>query len=134
MSPRTAVIVTIGRRKTAIARLKLTKKSEDGLHLKVNDQDYKTYFPYFDWHELLTKPLKMAGVENFEAIVKVSGGGQRSQAEAVRHAIARALVVLNPEAKAALRKEGYITRDPREKERMKPGLKKARRAPQWSKR
>ena len=133
MSPRTTII-TVGRRKTAVARLRVNKKSDDKLTITVNDKDFKIYFPYFEWQDTVMEPLIKTGTDKINVSIKVLGGGVRSQAESIRHALARAIVKLNPDSKATLRKEGFLTRDDRKKERKKPGLKKARRAPQWSKR
>lgn len=126
-------IQTVGRRKTAIARLRL--KLQGSGQLTINDKDYKQYFPFALWQDVVTEPLPLVGLDkNFDISVKVNGGGLPAQAEAVRLALARALVVHNADWRTVLRKMGYLTRDPREKERKKPGLKRARRAPQWQKR
>ena len=122
----------LGRRKTAIARVRLyTKKKE----ILVNDKDYKIYFPLLRWQKMLEAPFeKMKCPGKFGASIKVSGGGPNAQAEAVRLGISRALVEFNPDFKKRLRRAGFLTRDSRMVERKKYGLKKARRAPQWSKR
>ena len=127
-------IPTVGRRKRAIARVRLLKKSVKGIEIIINGKDYKEYFPYFEWQEAVVAPIKVAGRENIAFSVRVLGGGQKGQAEGVRHGIARALLASDEELKPNLKKEGFLTRDSRRKERKKPGLKKARRAPQWSKR
>jgi small subunit ribosomal protein S9 len=127
-------IPAVGRRKTAIARVRILNKNVKGIEITVNGKDYKEYFPYFEWQEALLAPIKVAGRENIAISIKVLGGGQRGQAEGVRHGIARALLISDEELRPNLRKEGFLTRDSRRKERKKPGLKKARRAPQWSKR
>lgn len=126
-------IETIGRRKTATARVRLyTQKIKDIL---VNNKSYKTYFSDFSLQKKLEEPLgKLNCQGKFGFSILVKGGGISSQAEACRHGIARALVALNPYFKKRLKKAGYLTRDPRMRERKKFGLKRARRAPQWSKR
>jgi len=84
---------------------------------------------------VVTQPLKLIGrLKDFDFSILVKGGGKRAQAEATRHAIARALVIFNKETRPVLKAKGFLTRDARKTERKKPGLKKARRAPQWSKR
>ncbi len=126
-------IAGLGRRKTAIARVKLVK-SGTGL-IKINGRDAEVVFPGFELQSLVRNALKMVGMDGaIDVIANVTGGGMRGQAEAVRLGVARALVELNPAYRKVLKKLGYMTRDPPAKERKKPGLKKARRAPQWSKR
>ena len=101
----------------------------------MNGKPYTQYFPYFEFQEIVSATLEQVGQrDKLDVTVKVAGGGTRGQAEAVRHGIALALTDLNENFKRALRKVGYMTRDPRMKERKKPGLKGARRAPQWQKR
>ncbi len=129
----TKYVYALGRRKTAIARVKLFA----GGHGKiiVNQREYKEYFPNFVWSENLEMPFETVGEKDkYDVEVKVIGGGPKGQSEAIRLAIARALVKINADYKALLRAAGFMTRDPRAKERKKPGLKRARRAPQWSKR
>ncbi len=122
-----------GRRKTAVARIRLYTKGDKGM--TVNGVNYKDYFRTDGLQKLALGSLdKMKSLERFKVTAVVSGGGVNSQAEAVRHGIARALVVFNPDYRKRLRKAGFLTRDPRMKERKKFGLKRARRAPQWSKR
>jgi small subunit ribosomal protein S9 len=123
----------LGRRKTAIARVKLVKNGTG--QIKVNGRDAEVCFPGFELGGLVKMALKVVGIETgMDVIATVTGGGMRGQAEAVRLGVARALVELNPTYRKVLKKLGYMTRDPRSKERKKPGLKKARRSPQWSKR
>src|SRR3989338_1082621 len=123
----------VGRRKTAIARVRLFTRGDKGIF--INDKAYGIYFPYPELQVIVEDALKkMKSIERFRVTVKVLGGGVHSQAEAVRHGIARALVKFNPAFRKRLRRAGYMTRDPRAKERKKFGLKKARRAPQWAKR
>ena len=122
----------IGRRKTAIARVRITA---EGKSFTVEGKDYQAYFKTDSLRRLAAAALECLNLQNAIGIsAHVSGGGIRAQAAAVRHGVARALVLHNGEYKKALRDAGFLTRDPRMKERRKFGLKKARRAPQWSKR
>jgi len=126
-------IYAVGRRKTASAQVRLFPKGKG--EIIVNGKKYNEYFPSLLQSDKLLHPLKTAGLEGkADVTVVVKGGGLNGQAEAVRLGIARALVKLDEENKKAMRAEGFLTRDPRKKERKKPGLRKARRAPQWSKR
>jgi len=125
---------TVGKRKSAVARVRLMKEQGKGIKITVNEKDYKEYFPYFEWQEMVEKPLKAVGYDNAIVSIKIHGGGPKGQVDAVAHGIARALVAQDEELRTTLRKEGLLTRDSRIKERKKPGLRKARRAPQWSKR
>jgi len=123
----------IGRRKTAVARIRLWAKG-NGQFL-VNAKPYQDYFPTLKFQEIAVAAFKkMKCLEQFNVDILVKGGGFSSQAEAVRHASARVLVLFNPDFKKRLRKVGFLTRDPRMRERKKFGLKRARRAPQWQKR
>ena len=122
-----------GRRKTATARVRLYTKG-DKVAI-VNDTPIKEYFGTESLVRLALDSLdKMKSLDRFRMVAVVKGGGIRAQAEAVRHGIARALTIFNPDYRKRLRKAGFLTRDPRMKERKKPGLRRARRAPQWSKR
>jgi len=126
------VINTIGRRKAAIARVYL---SEGKGQITVNDRDYKEYFPDKQLHYIVEQPLNLLELKNaYDIKVNLNGGGMAGQAEAVRLAISRALIKVNPEHKTALRAEGFVTRDPRVVERKKPGQPKARKRFQFSKR
>jgi small subunit ribosomal protein S9 len=126
-------IRAVGRRKTATARVRLFPNGKG--KIEINAKDYKDYFPYFEHNSKITNPLKVVSKRNdFDFTLKVVGGGLVSQADACQHGIARAIVKFNEEYKTQLKKEGLLTRDSRKKERKKPGLRKARRAPQWSKR
>lgn len=126
-------VIAVGRRKSAVARVRLFPKGT-GL-ITVNDQEMVKYFPTFDYQLIVTQPLRTVGLEGkVDVRVKVLGGGKAGQAIAVRHGISRTLVSLNEEFRKALRAAGFLTRDSRVKERKKYGLKKARRAPQFSKR
>jgi len=123
---------TSGRRKTAVARIYLAAGSGN---ITVNGKDYKVYFPTLPLQYIVTQALLVTEeVANFDIKVNVQGGGVKGQAEAVRLAIAKALVELNPEVKSALRSKGLVTRDDRMVERKKPGRRKARRRFQFSKR
>jgi len=123
----------IGRRKSATARVRLSVQIGRGL--SVNGKPYQQYFPTLDLQQLADASLKkMKCFEKFGVSASVSGGGIHAQAEAIRHGIARALVKFNLDFKKRLRRAGYLTRDPRKRERKKFGLKRARRAPQWQKR
>lgn len=122
----------LGRRKSAMAKV---RGFEDGNGISVNTLDYKRYFPSLELQKIVTAPLNALGLEkSLRWQIFVSGGGIHAQAEAVKLGIARALVKRNEQDKPTLKKLGFLTRDPRKKERKKPGRKKARRGPQWSKR
>lgn len=122
----------VGRRKTAAARVRIQPGT--GI-ITVNNKPFTVYFPIAFWQEKVVAPLVVAAREKgFDISIKVVGGGTNSQAEAVRHGIARALVKWDETFKPILRAEGFMTRDPRAKERKKFGLHKARRAHQWRKR
>ncbi len=123
----------IGRRKNAVAQIRLYKKG-DG-EIKVNGKDMKDYFPREEWQGNILAPLKAMGQMNkLNVIATVKGGGVNAQSEAIRLGVSRALLQLNPIFRRGLKKYGYLPRDARKKERKKPGLKRARRAPQWQKR
>lgn len=122
-----------GGRKESVALVRIFPSGKG--ELLINKKDYKIYFPYFEFQDVILSPLKLIGLEDkVDISVKVKGGGKRSQAEAIRHGIARGLLKFNPNFRSPLKKVGFLTRDSRAKERKKPGLKRARRAPQWSKR
>ncbi len=125
-------VEAIGRRKTAVARVRLYKNGK-GVII-VNDMPVKKYFNASS-AMILNQPLKLTGhLRDLDFSIIVKGSGKKSQAEAIRHGVSRALVELDKELKTTLKSKGFLTRDARKKERKKPGLKKARRAPQWSKR
>jgi len=122
---------TIGRRKTAVARIYMTSGSGK---ITVNDKDYKEYFPTSTLQYVVNQPLSLTKNEGkFDITVNVDGGGFKGQSEAVRLAISRALVKMDAEVKPTLKAEGLMTRDPRMVERKKPGQKKARKRFQFSK-
>ncbi len=122
----------VGRRKTASARVRLL--SGTGI-VTVNGRDLKRYFPHALLQQKVLSPLAHIGrAAEFDISAKVVGGGSAGQAEAVRHGIARALLLLNPDLRPVLRAEGFLTRDPRAKERKKFGRHRARRGHQWRKR
>jgi small subunit ribosomal protein S9 len=123
----------IGRRKTAVAVVKIFKEKE-GPFL-VNEKPLEKYFPLFELQKTAKAPLELLKLENkFKVLALVSGGGLVAQSEAIRLGLARALVSFKEEFRKKLKKAGFLKRDPRVKERKKPGLKRARRAPQWQKR
>ncbi|MGE5559743.1 MAG: 30S ribosomal protein S9 [Chloroflexota bacterium] len=121
-----------GRRKNAIARVRLLPGQGK---IVVNNRPYEEYFPLRTLQMVVEQPLQAtATADKFDVEVNVIGGGVAGQAGAVRHGIARALLKVDNEFRPTLKKAGFLTRDPRMKERKKYGLKKARRAPQFSKR
>lgn len=123
----------VGRRKNATARVRLYTQNKKGI--TINDKPYQDYFKTENLQKVIISPLeKLKCQEKFGFEIKVNGGGLSGQAGAIRHAISRALILLNPYFKKRLKKSGYLTRDSRMRERKKPGLNRARRAPQWSKR
>ncbi|MDD2753463.1 MAG: 30S ribosomal protein S9 [Candidatus Portnoybacteria bacterium] len=128
----------VGRRKTAIARVRLlTIKPFEGDEgrITVNGKPYRQYFTTMELCQIAEASLRrLKSLNRFEIVAKIKGGGAHAQAEALRHGIARVLVDFNIDFRKKLKKVGYLKRDPRAKERKKYGLKKARRAPQWAKR
>jgi small subunit ribosomal protein S9 len=126
------IINTSGRRKTSVARIYMKKGSGN---IEVNGRDYKTYFPTPTLQYYVTQSLTVSKVaSDYDVTVNVKGGGITGQAQAIRLAIAKALVEINPDYKKDLRAEGLVTRDPRMVERKKFGQKKARARFQFSKR
>jgi len=123
----------IGRRKTAVARIRLfTRGNKEFI---VNNKPYQEYFPLVEDQETAVSSMKkMKCLDKFRVTVRVQGGGRHAQAEAIRHGTARVLVEFNNNFRKRLRKAGFLTRDPRMRERKKFGLRRARRAPQWAKR
>jgi small subunit ribosomal protein S9 len=124
--------IATGRRKEAVARVRLVEGS--GAY-QLNGRSLDEYFPTRAHRMIVSSPLRLAGKDkDLDVMARIEGGGVSGQAGALRHGIARALIELDPELRPLLKKEGFLTRDPREKERRKYGLKKARKAPQYSKR
>ena len=123
----------IGRRKTSIARVRLFNQKEE--KIIINQKPFEEYFFTVELQQIVVAPLERMKYENqFMISVRVKGGGIHSQSEAVQLGIARALLVFNPDFRKKLKKAGFLTRDPRMRERKKFGLKRARKAPQWQKR
>ena len=122
-----------GKRKTSIAKVRLYL--DDGGLILINGKPMDEYFNWQPWQGTVTEPFKVSETSNrFRVVVQVQGGGVNSQCQAIRHGIARALVAFDSTLKAPLRRHGLITRDARIKESKKYGLKRARRAPQYTKR
>jgi small subunit ribosomal protein S9 len=125
-------VQTVGRRKEAIVRVRLVPGTGQ---YKLNGRTLEQYFPNKVHQQVVKEPLvKVERLEQFDVLATLKGGGVTGQAGALRLAIARALVANEPDDRPSLKKEGFLTRDPRVKERKKYGLKKARKAPQYSKR
>jgi small subunit ribosomal protein S9 len=124
----------MGRRKTAVARVRLYANGDGSI--TINGRNARQYFgPRESANATLVAPLRLLDLEgSYSMNVRVVGGGVSGQAGAIRHALSRALLRVNPEWKQSLRKAGFLTRDPRMKERKKPGLKRARKAKQYTKR
>ena len=124
----------VGRRKAATARVRLYTEENQG-QIVVNGRPAEEYFTRLGDMQTIVDPLEAVGLEGkFFVSVLVTGGGVTGQTDAVRHGLARALLKSDPELRSTLRRGGYLTRDPRVKERKKPGLKRARKAPQYTKR
>lgn len=132
----------VGRRKSAVARVRLFEKKSgkaglpDGqASITINDKECSVYFPVVELQEIVKSPLKKTRTEaGLYVSGKVNGGGIKSQADAMKLGISRALLKFSPEFRRILKSDGFLTRDARVVERKKFGLKKARKAPQWSKR
>ena len=121
-----------GRRKSSVARVRLVPGEGN---ITVNKRDVREYLPFESLILDLNQPFDLTETQgNYDVIVNVNGGGFTGQAQAIRHGIARALLQADPEHRGVLKRAGMLTRDPRMKERKKPGLKGARRSPQFSKR
>jgi len=137
--PKKKYFEAVGRRKTAVARVRLFASSPlqsvaEG-NLIINDKPYKDFLLASELQQVVEAPLRrLKSLNRFGVTVRVKGGGIRGQAEAIRHGLSRTLILFDPNFRKKLKKVGYLTRDPRKKERKKYGLKKARRAPQWRKR
>jgi small subunit ribosomal protein S9 len=129
--PRTSLGGGVGKRKTAVAQVRLVPGNGE---VVVNGRPLESYFPRLTDQMVVLTPFRVAEISTITAMVKVKGGGTSGQAGAVRHAIARALVEHNEELRGVMRRNGLMTRDARIKERKKYGLKRARKAPQYTKR
>jgi len=130
------LIQSTGRRKQAVARVRVRASSGEGDGtITVNDRPLADYFPSKTHQMILTEPLRATELtEAYDIDATIDGGGPTGQAGALRHGISRALIALDPELRPLLKRLGFLTRDSREKESKKYGLKKARKAPQYSKR
>lgn len=123
----------LGKRKTAVARVRIYPNGKG--NITVNDKPVEEFIKTSTGHHVIKSPLKLTGlIKTFDISVKVNGGGTSAQNDAIRHGISRALLEYNDTLRGTLKKAGFLTRDARVKERKKPGLKRARRAPQFSKR
>ena len=121
-----------GRRKEAVCRARLMEGSG---RWTINGRPLEDYFPSVTHRMIIAEPLRITQTEGrYDVLAKIEGGGVSGQADALRHAVARGLAELDPDLRVTLKKAGFLTRDAREKERRKYGLKKARKAPQYSKR
>ncbi len=121
-----------GRRKNSVARVRLVPGNGA---ITINGLSSEQYIPFANLREVMVQPFNVTEtLGNYDVLVNVDGGGFSGQAGAIRHGIARALLTVDPDFRASLKKAGLLTRDPRKKERKKPGLKKARKASQFSKR
>ena len=130
---KTKYFEAVGRRKTAVARVRLFPAKATGF--EVNGQTLESYFPVKEMQATAAEAFATgAAAEKFIVTAKLSGGGIAAQSEALRHGIARALLVYDVQLRGKLKKAGFLKRDARAKERRKFGLKKARKSPQWSKR
>lgn len=128
-------LYAVGRRKTAVARVRLYEAAQGKAEWVVNQRPARKYFGTVFLENMAFSPLKTAGLENkFRISVVVRGGGLHGQADAVKLGVARSLIKHDPLLRPILKASGFLTRDSRQVERKKPGLKKARRAPQWAKR
>lgn len=128
-------IESIGRRKTSSARVRIYDNARKEFDILINDRNYQDYFPNIELRKIVEAPLRKIKAQNiYRVTVKVTGGGVRGQAEAIRLGLARALVLLNPEWRDKFKKAGFLKRDPRMVERKKYGKRKARKEEQWQKR
>lgn len=130
--PKGRYVYATGRRKTAVANVRLFAGSEDS---QVNKKSLDAYFGTANMRDTAVRPLALTGLMgDFYFLASVNGGGSNAQTEAIRHGIAQALAIMSEDMRTVLKKNGFLTRDDRKKERKKPGLRGARRAPQWAKR
>ena len=126
-------IFALGRRKTALVKVKFFQEGTG--EIKVNNSEFENYFPTAALQKTVKQGLALLGLEKkVNVSASAIGGGISAQAQAANLAISRALIIANPDSRSVLKKQGYLSRDARAKERKKPGLKRARRAPQWQKR
>ncbi|MBX4209380.1 30S ribosomal protein S9 [Candidatus Parcubacteria bacterium] len=133
VAEKTKYFEAVGRRKTAVARARITPAAKQSIH--INDKDVAEYFVTKEMQMIAEAAFVQSKIaQKFKVTAMLSGGGIHSQAEALRHAISRALLDYDLELRKKLKKLGFLKRDPRAKERRKFGLKKARKSPQWSKR
>lgn len=129
------LVQSTGRRKEAVARVRLRPAEGETASITINGRDVENFFPNPTHRMILSEPLKLTQLEeSYDVDVTIHGGGVTGQAGAVRLGIARALIEIDPELRPALKRAGFLTRDDRKKESKKYGLKKARKAPQYSKR
>ena len=129
---KTGLIITIGRRKESVARVYLKEGSGK---IRVNKRSFENYFPRESHRLIINQPIKLAGFENkFDITATIDGGGTSGQATAFQHGISRAIVKLDATKRSIVKKAGFLTRDPRAKERKKYGRKRARKRFQYSKR
>ena len=133
MAKETRYIPAIGRRKNATAQVRITPASK--MTFVINEKTIDDYFSVEELRRVVKSPLALVETKDeFSISIIVKGGGIAAQAGAIRHGIARALIKYNEELRGELKSAGYLKRDPRRKERKKPGLRKARKRPAWSKR
>ncbi len=123
----------VGRRKSAVARVRIYKKHTEGTVI-INGRPMSQYLPIQKLQDAVLLPFIVSGIPQTDITIRVVGGGVRAQADSIRHGVARALLKLDPAVRIPLKRAGLLMRDPRVKERKKYGLKRARRAPQWQKR
>ncbi|MBI4262496.1 30S ribosomal protein S9 [Candidatus Uhrbacteria bacterium] len=133
VSTKKSYLYGVGGRKTAVSQVRLYKNGSG--QIMVNAKPLEIYFPYNEFQTIVRSPLERVGqMDKLDVSARVKGGGIHAQAEAVRHGLSLALTKLNQNFRKNLKKVSFLTRDARMKERKKPGLKRARRAPQWQKR
>lgn len=133
MAKETRYIPAIGRRKNATAQVRITPDTKRSF--VINDRTLENYFGIEEFRKVVQSPLNLVETkDDFNISIVVKGGGMSAQADAIRHGIARALTKYNEDLRGELKSAGYLKRDPRRKERKKPGLRKARKRPAWSKR
>lgn len=132
--PKERYFEAVGRRKTAISRVRIWPVKGAERQIAVNGRSLSEYWRQKYYQDVFMSPFNLVGCLDWKVSVKISGGGPHAQSEAARHGISRALILANPGYRKILKAAGFLARDSRMKERKKPGLKGARRAPQWSKR